>query len=124
MLEPGGYLTCYDWLKSPGEYSDDMRYWFEMEGLTYAMVTLEEYRALFNDAGFVDVVIGDATPWYRDVARREYELMRGELYPRMVDVLGQEDADHFVEDWRAMVVVIEKGEMHQGYCRGRRPESS
>jgi hypothetical protein len=39
----------------------------------------------------------------------------------MVELLGQQDADHFVEDWRAMVVVIDSGEMRQGYCRGRRP---
>jgi hypothetical protein len=39
----------------------------------------------------------------------------------MVELLGQSDADHFVEDWRSMVVVIDKGEMRQGYCRGRRP---
>jgi hypothetical protein len=38
----------------------------------------------------------------------------------MVELLGQSDADHFVEDWRAMVVVIDKGEMRQGYSRGRR----
>ena len=33
-----------------------------------------------------------------------------------------EDADHFVENWRAMVVVLDKNEMRQGYCRARRPE--
>ena len=48
-------------------------------------------------------------------------MVKGELYPRMVELIGQSDADHFVEDWRAMVVVIDKGEMRQGYCRGRRP---
>ena len=47
--------------------------------------------------------------------------MRGELYPRMVELIGQQDADHFVENWRAMVVVIDKDEMRQGYLRGRRP---
>lgn len=53
---------------------------------------------------------------------RTFELIRGELYPRMVELLGQESADHFVENWRAMVVVCDKGEMRQGYCRGRRPD--
>ena len=26
-LKSGGHLSCYDWLKSTDEYSDDMRYW-------------------------------------------------------------------------------------------------
>jgi hypothetical protein len=40
----------------------------------------------------------------------------------MVDSLGQADASHFIENWRAMVVVTNKGEMQQGYCRERRPD--
>jgi len=121
VLRPGGYLSCYDWLKSDAEYSDDMLYWIKMEKLTFALETLHGYKAQFTEAGFVDVTAADATDWYRAEARREYDLVRGELYPRMVELLGQSDADHFVEDWRSMVVVIDKGEMRQGYCRGRRP---
>ena len=122
VLKPGGYLSCYDWLKSDGEYSEDMHYWFKLEGLTYELETLHGYRDQFFNCGFVDVVAEDATAWYREQARREYDLIRGDLYPRMVELLGQQDADHFVENWRALVTVIDKGEMRQGYCRGRRPE--
>jgi len=121
VLKPGGYLSCYDWLKSAGEYSEDMRYWFKLEGLTYQLETFPGYRDLFIDCGFDEYVAEDATEWYRNEARREYELIRGDLYPRMFELLGQEDADHFVENWRALVVVIDKNEMLQGYCRGRRP---
>lgn len=125
VLAPGGHLSCYDWLRGDdGDYSDDMRYWFELEGLTYAMVTLDAYREQFRAAGFVDVVATDATDWYRHEARREYELLRGPLNARLVDLLGREEADRYVEDWRAMVVVIDKGEMRQGYCRGRRAGQS
>lgn len=121
VLKPGGYLSCYEWLKSAGEYSQDMLYWIKLEGLTYALETLDGFRDQLVSAGFTDVVAEDATDWYQHEARREYELMRGDLFPRMVELLGQQDAEHFVEDWRAMVVVIDKGEMRQAYFRGRRP---
>ena len=121
VLRPGGYLSCYDWLRTDAKYSDDMHYWFKMEGLTYALETLDGYREHFTNCGLVDITTVDATDWYRDQASHEYELIKGVLYPRMVELLGQADADHFVENWRAMVVVIDKGEMRQGYCRGRRP---
>lgn len=121
VLRPGGYVSCYDWLKPDGDYSDDMRYWFKMEGLTYALETPEAYADHFIRCGFVDVTTEDASDWYREEVQREYELIRGDLYPRMVELLGKKDADHFVEDWRAMTVVIDKGEMQQGYCRGQRP---
>jgi phosphoethanolamine N-methyltransferase len=121
VLRPGGWLTCYDWLKSEAPLSDDMHYWFKMEGITYALQTLDEYEVHFKDCGFEEVSVVDATDWYRTEVHREYDLIRGDLYPKMVEAMGQKDADYFVENWRAMVVVIDKGEMRQGYCRGRRP---
>ena len=119
-LTPGGYLSCYEWMGSGREHSDDMLYWFKMEGLTYALEQLETYKERFERAGFRDVKISDATEWYRKEAHREYNLIKGDLYATMVKLLGQEDADHFVEDWRAMVVVIDAGDMRQGYCLGRK----
>jgi len=72
-------------------------------------------------AGFVDIEIEDASHWYRQQVHQEYQQMKGELYPRMLELLGRESADHFVENWRAMTVVCNSGEMRQGYCRARRP---
>jgi phosphoethanolamine N-methyltransferase len=121
VLNPGGYLSLYDWLKSDAPLSDDMYYWFKIEGLTFALETLDEYAEHFRNCGFIDVTTEDASDWYRAEVNREYRLITGELNARMVELLGQEDADHFVENWRAMVVVCDKGEMRQGYCRGQKP---
>ena len=121
VLQPGGWLSCYEWLGSGDRLSDDMRYWIELEGLSYSLWELERYRDLLTDAGFTEVTTTDATDWYRAEARAEYERLRGVLYPRMVELLGRNDADHFVENWRAMVVVIDSGEMRQGYFRGQKP---
>lgn len=121
VLRPGGFFTCYEWMSSGEKPSDELRYWIELEGLTYAFQTLEDYGRQLDAAGFVQVRTKDASDWYRAEARREYELIQGELYERMVELLGQSDADHFVKDWRAMVVVCDSGEMRQGYCRGQKP---
>ena len=121
VLRPGGYLTCYEWMKSPQPYSDDMSYWFKMEGLTYALKTLDGYATEARKSGFVDIETEDASAWYRRRANIEYGLICGDLYPRMLELLGQQAADHFVEDWRAMVTVCNSGELRQGYFRGRRP---
>ena len=99
-------------------YSDEMTEWFKLEELSYDLKTLEGYGERFATAGFKDIVMTDASNWYRSEAGREYELIKGELYARMVELLGQADADHFVENWRALAVVCESGELLQGYCRG------
>jgi ubiquinone/menaquinone biosynthesis C-methylase UbiE len=121
VLKAGGVFSCYDWMRQDGEYSDDMLYWFKLEGLTYAMETPERYTKILREAGFVDVELREASDWYRDKVKLEYAKIRGELYPRMLELIGKEQADHFVENWRAMVVVYDKREIRQAYTRGRKP---
>jgi len=121
-LEPGGWLTCYDWMRpEDGEYSEEMQYWFEMEGLTYAMATPAGQLSILREVGFENAEVEDRSNWYRLEVRNEYERLRTTLYPRMLELMGQEDADRFVENWRATIVVCEKGEMLQVYTRGQKP---
>ncbi len=120
VLKPGGALTSYDWMKSAGEYSEDMLYFFELEGLTYAMDTNENHRKFLHDAGYIDITLTDASDWYCREVRREYETLKGDLNSRVVELIGQESADHFVENWRAMMVVCEKNEMQQVYIRAKK----
>jgi ubiquinone/menaquinone biosynthesis C-methylase UbiE len=121
VLKPGGSLSAYDWMKCEGEYSEDMRYWFEMEGLTYAMATPRSQEATLREAGFEDVSVVDGSAWYRTQARREHEQLRTRDHARLTELIGREGADHFVENWRAMVVVCEKEEMLQVYSRAQKP---
>ena len=121
VLVPGGWFTCYDWMRIDQEYSEDMLYWFKLEGLTYEMETIEGQARLMREAGFEEVESEDASDWYRQEAKREYELLKDKLYPTMVEMVDQAYADEYVEDWRALVVILEAGEMRQGYFRGRKP---
>ena len=121
VLRPGGFFTVYDWMKGPDPYSADMRTWFELEGLTYAMDTLEAHGRLLGEAGFIEIALEDDGGWYRDHCRSEYETMQGPLKDRMLESLGREKQAHFIENWRAMLVVLEKGELRPGFYRGRKP---
>jgi phosphoethanolamine N-methyltransferase len=119
VLKPGGTFSSYDWMRSQGEYSEDMRYWFEMEGLTYAMETPRGQEATLREAGFDEVSVVDGSAWYRAQVRTEYERLRTRDFPRLVALMGRTAADRAVENWRATVVVCEKGEMLQVYSRAR-----
>ena len=81
------------------------------------MRTPAEHEQLLAEAGFGAVETVDASAWYRAEARREYERLAGELKPRIIELLGAEETAHFIEDWRALCVVCEKGEMLQVYSR-------
>lgn len=121
VLKPGGQIAAGDWMKSPGPYSRDMEYFFEMEGLTYHLVTLAEYGQFLHGAGFADVRLEDITEQYRVEAHGELARMRGELAPIMLAELGPEGNDHFIEDWRSLTVVLDKGELRPARIWATRP---
>jgi len=121
VLRPAGRLVVYDWMTHAGPPSEAMQYFYQMEGLTYAMRPLPAHGTLLRGAGFVAVELEDLSDWYRREARREWERMKGPLHPVMVERLGQSGADHFIENWQAMVAVLDLGELRPGRYRARRP---
>lgn len=121
VLRPGGHFICYDWMKGDEPYSEDMRYWFKLEGLTYAMETLERHGEILGEAGFAEIALEDDQQAYRDLCHREFDQMQGPLKAQMVALLGREKQEHFLENWRAMVVVLDKGELRPGFYRARKP---
>lgn len=121
VLKHGGRIAAGDWMKSPGPYSRDMEYFFEMEGLTYHLVTLAEYGRLLHGAGFVDIRLTDITERYRAEAHEELARMKGELAGMMRAELGEEGNTHFIEDWRSLTVVLDKGELRPARIWATKP---
>jgi ubiquinone/menaquinone biosynthesis C-methylase UbiE len=121
VLKPGGTLSCYDWMKPPGPISADMRHWFELEGLTYALRTPEEHIALLAEAGFMAADCRDKSAWYRRESAKEHARMAGALRPALLGLLGEDQTDQFTEAWRMLALLCAKGELLQVYTRARKP---
>ncbi len=121
VLKPGGMLLAGDWMRSDKPYGKDMEVFFEMEGLTYHMDTIRNYGAIIRDTGFVDVELEDIADEYRVQGHQEYEDMKGRLKPAMIEALGVEGQAHFEENWRAMCVVLDSGELRPARFRARKP---
>jgi phosphoethanolamine N-methyltransferase len=120
VLKPGGWLAAGDWLRSERPYNDDMYYFFEMEGLTYHMDTLENYGRILKETGFEEVQLTDIHDEYRAMAHAEYRKLQDSaafLLPK----IGREWYDHYVEDWRSLVVVMDNGDLRPGRLRARKP---
>jgi phosphoethanolamine N-methyltransferase len=122
-LKPGGSLAAGDWLRSERPYNDDMRYFFEMEGLTYHMDTLENYGRILREAGFTDVALTDIHSEYQRMAREEYRKLQ-EAADFLIPKIGRDWYDHYVEDWRSLVVVVDNGDLRPGRLRARKPKDS
>lgn len=121
VLKPGGVLLGYDWLNGTDRVSEAMRYWLKVAGLIAFPETLQQYSTYLRDAGFEDVGTSDASDWYKQRAGEEYEQMAGPLYEKMAELADTATRDQLIEEWRAMLVVINNGELKSGYFRGRKP---
>lgn len=121
VLKPGGWLAGGDWMKGPEPYSADMLYFIELEGIPYHPVTLSEYGVMLHAAGFEQVRLEDINAWYRGLAKEELARLKGELYGVMTEKLGEKSRDHFLEDWRMLTVVLDKGQLRPGRLWARKP---
>jgi phosphoethanolamine N-methyltransferase len=121
VLRPGGWLLAYDWMRGTDPYTEEMQYWFQLEGLVYNMDHIANYERMLEAAGFVDVASEDGNAEYCAIAHREHELMRTAWYDTMTEMLGAERRDYFIEDWRVLTVVLDQGQLRPGRFRGRKP---
>jgi SAM-dependent methyltransferase len=118
VLKPGGRFIASDWLRGgSGAYSPEMMEFFRLEGIAYNMATLEESAAALRTAGFRDVQIRDRHAWYLPLAERELKSMEGTLGPLIVSRIGAARARYFIDDWRQMVLVLERGELRPGHLK-------
>ena len=121
VLRPGGQLIVSDWLRGgSGEYSADMLEYFRLEGIAYNMANMEETTAVLARAGFTGIQAHDRSDWYRDLARRELAALEGELRPVVIERIGRQRADHFVNNWRQLVRVLERGELRPAHLKARK----
>ena len=118
VLRPGGRFVASDWLRGgTGAYSSEMMEYFRLEGIAYNMVTLEESAAALRDAGFLEVDIRDRHAWYLELAKRELAAMEGPLMPAISARLGMARTDHFIANWRQLVLVLARGELRPGHLK-------
>ncbi len=122
VLRAGGELLVSDWLRGgEGAYSPEMLEYFRLEGITYNMASADETRAALAEAGFIDISVHDRSDWYRELARQELAAMSGPWLPTLIETLGRERADHFVTNWRQLVLVLDRGELRPTHLKARKP---
>ena len=123
VLRPGGRFIASDWLRGgSGDYSPEMMEFFRLEGIAYNMASLEESAAALRAAGFRDVQIRDRHAWYLPLAQRELKSMQGAQGALIVSRIGEERARYFIDDWRQMVLVLERGELRPGHLKAVKPD--
>lgn len=121
VLRPGGALVFGDWFRSEGPMTPEMREWCTEGDETYDMATIAEASEWVRAAGFHGIEAEDRNAWFRDLARDEYDRLRGPLHATYVARFGVEQADRSVETARIRACLADQGQLRPGHIRARKP---
>ena len=123
VLKPGGTFAASNWMIGhDGEPSEDMKTYIAAEGLSFTMASPARYRAAMQKAGFHDVVSVDRNPWYREVARGELARLKGPMFEKACNAVGEDYVRKNIATWEAMQKVLDSGEHRPTHLRGTKPE--
>jgi hypothetical protein len=73
------------------------------------------------EAGFDKLSHSDASDWYRNRATEGLQELTGTLFEKAARLTSEEMRDSIINEWQALNVVLQSGELRSGYFRGRRP---
>jgi hypothetical protein len=75
-----------------------------------------------EEAGFTDVSTVDRNGWYREVARGELERLKGPIFERAANAVGEDYVDKNIRTWEAMQKVLDSASTGPPICAQPSPE--
>lgn len=125
VLKSGGWFVASDWLIGHDDTpTPEMQAYIEAEGLDFGMASPLRYQEAMMAAGFANISLTSRNAWYRQRARDELALLKGELRNEASATFGHEFVDHNIGIWEHMLPVLDTGEHHPTHMRARKPVSS
>ena len=121
ILKPGGLIVVSDWIRiddyAPSKKLQD---YIDAEGLDMIMCSLKKYKELLELANFTNIEIKDRNDWYLEKAKKELEDIEGQLYQKVLDVLGLEETIGAIDIWKKLIGVLEIGEHRPGHFKAKK----
>ena len=126
VLRPGGRFIESDWLRGgAAEYSAQMLEFFRLEGIAYNMTTLAESAEALRAAGSMRLRSATATAgistWLdANSTRTRRDAGTAQRSDRAPHRSGT--ARHFIDNWRQLAAVLERGELRPGHLKAVKPK--
>ena len=117
LLDPGGRLVITDYARGTSEGSPEFRDYLAQTG--YHVTDPASYGKLLEGAGFVDVVVEDATARFIDILEREPARLSADRSGFLAS-FTEKDLDYLVERWAMKVRFCQAGDMKWGIYQATR----
>lgn len=118
LTTPGGSLVITDYARGAGDVSAPFLEYIANTG--YSVTDPASYGKLLEGAGYVDVVVEDATDRFIDILRREADRLV-EYREDFLKSFSAQDLDYLVDRWAMKVRFCEAGDMKWGIYKATKP---
>lgn len=122
VLRPGGVFAASDWLLGEGEEPARVMAEFNARGyLDFRMATASQTATILQDCGFEAVTTLDRNAWYADLAAREVQKVEEELYDELVQEVGEEIMQEWLQIRRHLAEAARLGGLCPTHLRAVKP---
>jgi len=122
VLRPGGIFAASDWLMGEGEDPARVMAEFNARGyLDFRMATAGRTADILQDCGFEAVTTLDRNAWYADLAAREVKKVEEELYDDLVQEVGAEIMQEWLQIRRHLAEAARLGGLCPTHLRAVKP---
>ena len=118
LTEPGGRLIITDYAKGVGARSAEFQAYIASTG--YHVVDPASYGKFLEGAGYVDVVVEDATDRFVTILEREIALLDANRAD-FLKSFSEEDLNYLVDRWKMKVGFCQAGDMKWGIYLATKP---
>lgn len=120
-LKPGGIFVCVDWMHRNASYSNLMKQFVFMDGLTFNLCTIKAYLQYIHNAGFIDVTHEENSHFALEYSRKDVEqLCDPEVAQQFKQRFGEEALDVWLCSWLMQCEVFGRGEMQTFFVIGKK----
>ena len=111
-MAPGGRLVITDYARGKTPGSPEFELYIKKTG--YSVIEPKQYGELLRAAGFVDVVVDDATAKFVEILRSEDEIAWSPSGPSSSPSFSEADLDYLVDRWAMKIGFCQAGDMKWG----------
>ena len=118
LMAPGGTLVITDYARRNGPGTDEFEAYVKKTG--YSITDPDSYGKLLEGAGFVNVVVEDATGKFIDIMQREADRLATHREEFLKD-FSEQDLNYLLERWQAKDGYCKAGDMKWGIYVAHKP---
>ena len=111
LLAPGGRLVITDYARGKTPGSPEFETYIKKTG--YSVIEPEQYGEALKAAGFVDVVVDDATAKFVEILRAEADSLVARRQEFLAD-FSETDLNYLVDRWAMKIGFCQAGDMKWG----------